>query len=143
MELYSLAENAAGSAATWISRARCLNLERGELQLCVLVSGPTKNPKYLPWLAIFMFFQSGMLFCNHFLTARMFLSEQTTEVKMKTHLLGLRDRPETCRNMLNILAQGIRECRLRSAAPKSSAQALLHFSLCLTRFRDIKSNLLD
>ena len=68
-------------------------------------------------------FHSGMLFCGQFLTAKMFLSEQTTKVKMRTHLLGLRDRPEIFRNMLNILAQGIRECRLRSAAPKSSAHA--------------------
>ena len=93
------------------------------LQLLLPELGPIKNPKYLPVLAIFMFFQSGILVCSQFLTAKMFPSEQTTEVKIITHLLGLRDRPETFRNMLNILAIGIRECRLRSAAPKSSAQA--------------------
>ena len=93
------------------------------LQLCLPDSGPIKNPKYLPLLAIFMFFQSGILIRSQFLIAKMFPSEQTTEVKIITHLLGLRDRPETFRYMLNILAMGIRECRLRSAAPKSSAQA--------------------
>ena len=93
------------------------------LQLLLPELGPMKNPKYLPVLAIFMFFQSGILVCSQLLTAKMLVSEQTTEVKISTHLLGLRDRPETFRNILNNLAIGIRDCRLRSAAPKSSAQA--------------------
>ena len=123
MVLYSLAEKAAGKAATCISLALCLNLAMGKLQLCFPASGPIKKPKYLPKLVMFMSFHSGMLCASQFRTAKMFCSEQQTEVRIRTHLLGLRTRPEIFRNMLNKLAHGIRACRLRRAAPMSSAHA--------------------
>ena len=60
-------------------------------------AGPIQQPWISPKLVMDMPFHSGIWCCTQFLTASTFCSAQITEVRIVTHLLGLRVMPK--RNM--------------------------------------------